>query len=363
MTIEKIQCEHCSSSILNTNIRKHQRTKKCQKVQEEKIQREEREREEKEKEENRQSPVKESNDEKIQCEWCGTIVIEKHLRRHLNSKKCMRIRLKENENKTLDEYICRWCKDDFKTQKELSIHKDGCLKGKIAHLKDELREQKEEYECKIEDLREYYERKIKELREEHKLELKDKDDFIKNLAKEPKHITTNNNTFNLNNYFKGNSGIDFTEEALENKIQQCKELMSETVDKHGFSNMKKIRDVKEKQIDLLCKDENTKKWNVVNTDASRNTYTVCKRINDKMLTVKDHNGNMMKMILDKVDRLNNRCYYKVLAENTHLQGSMFYELEDNCNILVKESLWDKIPSKAMLCEKEIHGEDNIIEIN
>jgi hypothetical protein len=278
-----------------------------------------------------------------------------------------------------------------------------CIKGKIYHLKQELYIEKENrddlferHKFELDELRKYYELKIekkeqqfeeklevreqqfeeklkkreqdlrkemKEREEKFERELKSKDDFIKTLAKEPKYVTTNNhNTFNLNNYFKGNTGIDFDDKLLENKIEQCKDMMLETVDKHGFSDMKKIRDVKDKQIDLLCKDEKTKKWNVVNTDASRKTYTVCKRDNDKVLTVKDPNGKMMKMIVEKVDRLNNRCYYKVMAENVHLQGSRFYELEDNCNILVKESLWDKIPTKAMLSDQELGENENISSI-
>ena len=383
MTTEKIQCEHCSSSILNTNIRKHQRTKKCQKAQEEKRQREESERQDKEKEIEEQkeilnSPVKESNEEKVNCKWCGTKVFEKHLERHYNTKKCMKVRLlKEPSN----FYRCKWCKQCFPSHEELDVHRDVCIKGKIYHLKQELYIEKENkehlierhkieldelrkyYELKIEKKEQQFEEKLKEREEKFERELKSKDDFIKSLAKEPKYVTTNNhNTFNLNNYFKGNTGIDFDDKLLENKIEQCRDMMLDTVDKHGFSDMKKIRDVKDKQIDLLCKDEKTKKWNVVNTDASRKTYTVCKRDNDKVLTVKDPNGKMMKMIVEKVDRLNNRCYYKVMAENVHLQGSRFYELEDNCNILVKESLWDKIPTKAMLSEQELGEDENITAI-
>jgi len=403
MTIEKIQCEHCSSSILNTNIRKHQRTKKCQKTQEEKRQREERERKDKEKEKEKEehSPVKERKEEKVQCKWCGSNVIAKNIKIHMKSKKCLSIReLKEPSN----FYRCKWCKQCLPSQVELDSHRDVCIKGKIYHLKQELYIEKENRDDLIErhrfELKEQYkelrkemnereqelrkemnereqelrkemneqqqqfEEKLKEREQELKDELKSKDDFIKSLAKEPKYVTntTNNNTFNLSNYFKGNNGIDFDDKLLENKIEQCRDMMLETVDKHGFSDMKKIRDVKDKQIDLLCKDEKTKRWNVVNTDASRKTYTVCKRDNDKVLTVKDPNGKMMKMIVDKMDRLNNRCYYKVMAENTHLQGSRFYELEDNCNVLVKESLWDKIPTKAMLSEQELGEDENISTI-
>ena len=386
MTTQKIQCEHCSSIVRKTNISIHQRTKKCQKAQEEKRQREEREREEKEKEREEHSPVKESKEgkeEKIECKWCGAKVFEKHIERHYDTKKCMKMRiLKEPSNL----YRCKWCKQCFPSHEELSEHRDVCIKGKIYHLKQELytekenredlieqhkfelkeqekefkkeiREREQQYEEKLKKREHQYEEKLKEREQELKSELKSKDDFIKTLAKEPKYVTTNNhNTFNLNNYFKGNNGIDFDEKLIENKIEQCRGMMLETIDKHGFSDMKKIRDVKEKQIDILCKDDKTKKWNVVNTDSSRKTYTVCKRDNDKVLTVKDPNGKMMKMIVDKMDRLNNRCYYKVLAENTHLEGSRFYELEDDCNILVKESLWDKIPTKAMLSEQEL-GED------
>ena len=390
MTTEKIQCSHCSSIVRKDNLERHHRSKKCQKAQEEKREREERQRQEKEikeikeikkieeQKENQHSPVKEKEEEKVHCKWCGTKVFEKHLRRHYDTKKCMKVRiLKESSNL----YKCKWCKQCFPSHEELDTHRDVCIKGKIYHLKQELyiekensiglveqhkfelKEQQEKFDKKLTEREQQYKNEMKEREEKFERELKSKDDFIKTLAKEPKYVTTNNhNTFNLNNYFKGNNGIEFVEKQLENKIKQCRGLMLETVDKHGFSDMKKIRDVKDKQIDLLCKDEKTKKWNVVNTDTSRKTYTVCKRDNNKVLTVKDPNGKMMKMIVEKVDRLNNRCYYKVMAENVHLEGSRFYELEDNCNILVKESLWDKIPTKAMLSEQELGEDENISSI-
>ena len=399
MTTDKIQCEYCSSLVKKRGITYHLKSKKCQKAQEEKRQREEREREEKEKEVEKQSSVKENKEEKIQCKWCGIKVVGRNLERHIEkSKKCISIRMSMEPQ---IEYKCKPCGEKFTIQKDLINHRDVCLRSKIDSLKDELcsvyeendikmkeqkqyyeeklkeqedklvtqekkfekklKEREQEYEQKLKEREQQFEQKLKEREEKFERELKSKDDFIKSLAKEPKYVTntTNNNTFNLSNYFKGNNGIDFDEKQLENKIEQCRDMMLETVDKHGFSDMKKIRDVKDKQIDLLCKDEKTKRWNVVNTDASRKTYTVCKRDNDKVLTVKDPNGKMMKMIVDKMDRLNNRCYYKVMAENVHLEGSRFYELEDNCNILVKESLWDKIPTKAMLSDQELGEDENI----
>ena len=354
MTIEKIQCEHCSSSILNTNIRKHQRTKKCQKAQEKKRQSEQ------------QSPVKErkeSKDEKIECKCCGTKVMSKNMNTHMKSKKCLSIReLKEQSNL----YKCKWCNQCFQYNEELSEHRDVCLKGKIYHLKQELYIEKENNQDLIEQHK--FEMKeqegklrgeMKEREEKFERELKSKDDFIKTLAKEPKYVsnTNNHNNFNLNNYFKGNNGIDFDEKLLE--IENCKSMLLDVLNKHLFSDMKKIREIKEKQIDLLCKDEKTKKWNVVKTDTSRNTFTVCKRDNDRVLTVKDPDGKMIKTIIDKMDKSNKHSLCGVLAKNLHLEDDMFRELEDNYKILVKESLWDKIPTKAMLSEQEQFDCDNI----
>jgi len=387
MTIEKIQCEHCSSSILNTNIRKHQRTKKCQKVQEKKRQSEQ------------QSPVKErkeSKDEKIECKCCGTKVMSKNMNTHMKSKKCLSIReLKEQSNL----YKCKWCNQCFQYNEELSEHRDVCLKGKIYHLKQELyiekennqdlieqhkfemkeqeeklrREMKEQEEKLRREMKEQEEKlrgemkereeklrgEMKEREEKFERELKSKDDFIKTLAKEPKYVsnTNNHNNFNLSNYFKGNNGIDFDEKLLE--IENCKSMLLDVLNKHLFSDMKKIREIKEKQIDLLCKDEKTKKWNVVKTDTSRNTFTVCKRDNDRVLTVKDPDGKMIKTIIDKMDKSNKHSLCGVLAKNLHLEDDMFRELEDNYKILVKESLWDKIPTKAMLSEQEQFDCDNI----
>ena len=264
MTTEKIQCEHCSSIVRKDNFKQHQRTKKCQKVQEEKRQREERERQEKEKEREEHSSVKESKEEKVQCKWCGSNVIAKNIKIHMKSKKCLSIReLKEPSN----FYRCKWCKQCFPSQVELDSHRDVCIKGKIYHLKQELyiekenrddlierhkielkeqykelrkemnereqelrkemNEREQEFEKKLNEREQQFEQKLNEREEKFERELKSKDDFIKSLAKEPKYVTntTNNNTFNLSNYFKGNNGIDFDEKQLENKIEQCRGMM------------------------------------------------------------------------------------------------------------------------------------------
>ena len=400
MTTQKIQCEHCSSIVRKDNFKQHQRTKKCQKAQEEKRQKEQEEKRQKE----QQSPVKERKErkeEKIECKWCGTKVFEKHLQRHYDTKKCMKVRiLKEPSNL----YKCKWCKQCFPSHEELDIHRDVCLKAKIYHLKqelyiekennndlveqhkfelkeqekelmNELKEQQEKFDKKLTEKEQQYKNEMKEQAEklrremrereqELKDELKSKDDFIKTLAKEPKYVTNtnNHNTFNLNNYFKGNNGIDFDEKSIEKKIEQCRDMMLDTINKYGFSDMKKIRDVKEKQIDLLCKDEKTKKWNVINTDASRKTYTICKRDNDKVIIVKDPDGKMIKTVVGEVDKSNRRSFCGVLAKNVHLQGSMFRELEDKYDIVEKEKLLKKIPSKGMVSEKEKCDDEDIINI-
>ena len=392
MTTEKIQCDYCSSIVRKDNFKQHQRTKKCQNAQEEKRQREQQE-------EIKQSPVKEDKEdkkEKIECKWCGIKVMSKNMNTHMKSKKCLSIReLKEKSNL----YKCKWCKQCFPCQEELSEHRDVCLKGKIYHLKQELyiekennqdlierhkfelkeqenelrkelkeqdeklrkelKEQDEKLRREMKEREQQYKNEMKEREEKFERELKSKDDFIKTLAKEPKYVsnTNNHNNFNLNNYFKGNNGIDFDEKLLE--IENCKSMLLDVLNKHLFSDMKKIREIKEKQIDLLCKDEKTKKWNVVKTDASRNTFTVCKRDNDRVLTVKDPDGKMIKTIIDKMDKSNKHSLCGVLAKNLHLENDTFRELEDNYKILVKESLWDKIPTKAMLSEQEQFDCDNI----
>ena len=57
-----------------------------------------------------QSPVKErkeSKEEKIECKWCGTKVIEKNLERHIEkSKKCISVRM---SIETQIEYKCKPC--------------------------------------------------------------------------------------------------------------------------------------------------------------------------------------------------------------------------------------------------------------
>ena len=245
MTTEKIQCEYCSTIVSKKNISIHQRTKKCQKAQEEKRQKEQ------------QSPVKECKEskyEKIECKWCGIKVMSKNMNTHMKSKKCLSIReLKEPSNL----YKCKWCKQCFPSHEELSEHRDVCLKGKIHHLKQELyiekenkedlieqhkfelKEQKKEFKKEMREQEEKLRKEMREREQQYEEKLKSKDDFIKTLAKEPKYVTTNNhNTFNLNNYFKGNNGIDFDEKLIENKIEQCKDMMLDTTDTVSYTHLR-----------------------------------------------------------------------------------------------------------------------------
>jgi hypothetical protein len=138
-------------------------------------------------------------------------------------------------------------------------------------------------------LKEDKEREILELR----MIIDKKDEFIQSMASRPSTTTTNNNNhFNVNQYFEGNKGLDFldNQQLMDERIEHCRLMMEDTLENHGL-NPTMIEETKKEQCEYLFKDETTGKWNVINTDTARNTFSICKQIDDgKTIYVKDPKG-------------------------------------------------------------------------
>ena len=264
---------------------------------------------------------------RIICEFCGSDIFRKDISRHYKTKKCIKAR------------------GDLEKSRILSGNKNMIM------LEKQLAEAlaiKEEREKEILNLKEEKEKEI--------LELKDiinkKDEFIQSLASRPSTTTTNNNHFNVNQYFEGNKGLDFldNQQLMDERIEHCRLMMEDTLENHGL-NPTMIEEIKKEQCEYLFKDETTGKWNVINTDAARNTFSICKQMDDgKTLYVKDPKGKMLKLTVDKVDKDNKRMIYKISLN----QDSKILTLEekfinmDVCMTIGNEKLIKKIPVKSMI---------------
>jgi len=126
-------------------------------------------------------------------------------------------------------------------------------------------------------------------------------------------------------------------------------MMENTIEKHGL-NPKMIAETKQEQCKYLFKDETTGNWNVINTDTSRNTFSICKRTQDgRTLYVKDPKGKMLKLTIDKVDVHNRTMIYKLSLdqdEDTTLDEK--FECYNTCLTINTDKLMDRVPVKSMI---------------
>jgi len=258
--------------------------------------------------------------ERIICEFCGVDILKRTRNKHYKTKKCTKARLTPKQ-------ACPGCNQKF-SKEEYEGHIKTCFSyNQILVLKKE--------NDKLRNI------------------INKKDEFIQNLASRPSTSTstTHNNNFNMNQYFEGNKGIDFLDdESLMNKrVEYCRLMMEDTIEKHGL-NPKMIAETKQEQCKYLFKDETTGKWNVINTDSSRNTFSICKRAqDDRTLYVKDPKGKMLKLTIDKVDVHNRTMIYKLSLdqdEDTTLDEK--FECYNICLTINTDKLMSRVPVKSMI---------------
>ena len=249
---------------------------------------------------------------RVTCEFCGSDILKKDLNRHQLTKKCTSARLRKN---------CIGCNQLFSGM-EYQDHIKKCFPYiQITKLKEE--------NDKLQRI------------------IDKKDKFIQSMASKP---STTNNNFNINQYFEGNKGIDFldNEDRMNERIEHCRLMMENTIENHGL-NPKMIAETKEEQCKYLFKDETTGKWNVINTDTSRGTFSICKRMkNDRTLYVKDPKGKMLKLTVDKVDFENRTMIYKLSLDQDDMSLDEKFEQLDVCMMVSNEKLLNKIPVKSMI---------------
>lgn len=237
-----------------------------------------------------------------------------------------------------DTVECKFCKSVVK-RRGLTYHLKSkkCQKAQNINLSIE-----DKYKLEIEQLKSKYKKMLKNMKKEYESKLREKDLFIQSLAKEPKTVN-NNNTFSINNYFDGNKGFDFNDtKMIQQKVEECKMLMDETIETYGLDN-KQIKNTRQKQVELFFLDEKTGKWNVIKTDSSRGTYTLCRTINDNVILVKDPNGETLRMVLNQVDKHNNKIFLRYFIDK---DSSKKIERKYVNNTTVE--LIDSIPHKSLI---------------
>ena len=259
--------------------------------------------------------------ERIICEFCGSSISRKDRKQHYRTKKCIKSRTKKR---------CPGCNQEL-SDSEYEGHIKTCFSyNQFIMLKNENDKLKEQ---------------LINLKEE-----KDKkDEFIQSMASRPT-VTTNNNHFNINQYFEGNRGLDFldNQQLMDERIEHCRLMMEDTIENHGL-NPKMIEETKKEQCEYLFKDETTGKWNVINTDTARNTFSICKRADDgKTIYVKDPKGKMLKLTVDRVDKDNKRMIYKISLEQDNMTLEEKFINLDACIAIGNERLLTNVPVKSMI---------------
>ena len=135
---------------------------------------------------------------------------------------------------------------------------------------------------------------------------------------------------------------------MDERIEHCRLMMEDTIENHGL-NPTMIEETKKEQCEYLFKDETTGKWNVINTDTARNTFSICKRMDDgKTIYVKDPKGKMLKLTVDRVDKDTKRMVYKLSLDQDNLTLEEKYITLDACMAVSNEKLITKVPVKSMI---------------
>ena len=274
----------------------------------------------------------------MECNFCNKIFSNRSsLSTHQKTTKyCLKLQGKIEEN----NFKCEFCCKSFTTKQYLSTHVDSCnkeiikiikekkieyeqkLKEKEIEYEQKLKEKEIEYEQKLKEKEIEYEQKLKEIEYEQKakelklqyqeiikqkekecelkeknaelkgqlISLKEDHEILREIAKQPKNTTTNNNTLNIT------SSIDF------DNIDKIKDVIQNDFNiNYAINGQKGIaRFVKDK----LLKDENGNLLYVC-TDPSRQIFKykdnkgeIRKDVEAKKLTEYIVDGGIKKKTVD-----------------------------------------------------------------
>ena len=235
---------------------------------------------------------------KFKCTYCNKEFLNKYtLQNHINTAKYC-IKLRDNYNKNIKEYICGYCNKNLTSQQNLDIHISKCEVKKENEKEDKLKELREQIsvlENKLKKQEESYENKI--------LILQDK---LENLAITAIKRPTIQNTQKRYNTIINNL-TPITEEHLKEQAQYL------TLDhiKNGVDGYVKYA------LDHPLKDK------IICTDFSR-----------RKVKYKDEEGN----VVDDPEMVNltQKLFRAIQDKNSILITEYIMELKDKFDVLVMD---------------------------
>jgi len=249
----------------------------------------------------------------FKCMYCNKEFFNKYtLQNHINTAKYC-IKLRDNFDKNIKEYICEYCNKNFTSQQNLDNHISKCNNKKESDKEDRIKELKERIfilENKLKQQEEFYENKLKEQQIFYENKISILQDKIENLAITAIKRPTVQNTQQRYNTIINNL-TPITEDHLKEQAQYL------TIDhiKNGVDGYVKYA------LEYPLKDK------IVCTDFSR-----------RKIKYKDEEGN----IIEDPEMLNltQKLFQAIKDKNSQLVSEYILELKDKFDVLVMEPNYD-----------------------
>jgi ATPase subunit of ABC transporter with duplicated ATPase domains len=205
------------------------------------------------------------------------------------------------------QFICEFCNKQLSTKFNLNKHFESCKRKNIIEVQKQLDQQRKDYEKQLDQQRKDYEQRLdqqhkdyeKQLyqqckdyeqqlqtqKEIHKLQLQKQQEQIEKMekqiekmetqifeiAKQPKQVTNNNNN-NTNTQTTNNRILNITNNLVPMDLtdEQIREILKNKYTREIF--LGGPDSITEMTVSQLLTDQETGKFRIVCTDASRNVF-------------------------------------------------------------------------------------------
>jgi hypothetical protein len=191
---------------------------------------------------------------------------------------------------------CLYCEKYYSNKPNLSRHQPTCPALKLYHSNQNLKKELVQQQTRCDEQKEYYEQKFQTLQEQHEKEIRYQREFVQNLqeqhekeiqslkeqltefkaqlfeiAKQPKQVTNNNNN-NTNTQTTNNRILNITNNLVPMDLtdEQIREILKNKYTREIF--LGGPDSITEMTVSQLLTDQETGKFRIVCTDASRNVF-------------------------------------------------------------------------------------------
>jgi hypothetical protein len=213
--------------------------------------------------------------------------------------------------------ICEYCDFKFTTTQSLKRHYGRCKekdkRNLIVHYESQIenfQQQIQQYEKQLENQREQYEKQLEKL-ENHIQKLENQ---IFEIAKQPKQSTVTNNNNNTNTQTTNNRILNITNNLVPMDLtdEQIRDILKINYTRNVF--LGGPDSITEMTVSRLLTDQETGKFRIVCTDASRSVfyYQDCDENLIKDIGMKDIHKKIQKPLVEATSS----HYNKIDAEKS-----------------------------------------------